>query len=332
MLFKRIATPWSKAAEEARKIIDNPIAQQVYTGRRDELGQLQLAIRFQEAKLQTVVWRISDSVTQLKESTGAAIDSVKSTNENMNNQFREVEMVATAINEMTCTVNEIAQNTNTSADSSRDADHQVSQGKTVVEETINSIGGLANEISSAMVNINELAQKSNDIGGIIEVISEIAEQTNLLALNAAIEAARAGEQGRGFAVVADEVRTLAKKTQDSTSQIKELITNLQTSADKVVAVINNGQETASQCVTQASSAGESLENITAVMNTISQMTMQIATASEEQSYVSEEINKNIIRIRELSEQTVKDTGMITELTADVGGQASKLDNVVKQFS
>lgn len=328
---KLIAKPWQQAARKAAEIYANPVAQEVYTGRHDELGQLQLAIRMQKAKLETVIWRINDATVDLKDSVDAALINVEQTEQNMDNQNREIEQVATAMNEMTATVNEIAKNTSCTAESTQHADTEVNLGKEIVQSTISHIDALAAEVENAVDKINTLAHDSKQIGSIVNVITEIAEQTNLLALNAAIEAARAGEQGRGFAVVADEVRTLASRTQTSTHEIQAMVTTLQSSADTAVQVMTRGQDAAAKCVEKAKGAGESLDSITNAVDSITQMTTQIATAAEEQSAVSEEINRNVIRISELSEHTLHGTQMISASSNNVDQSVTRLNNLVKQF-
>ena len=326
-----IARPWQQAAKESAEIFANSVAQEVYTGRHDELGQLQLAIRMQHTKLETVIWRINDATGNLKDAVDASLTNVEQTEQNMDHQNREIEQVATAMNEMTATVNEIAKNTSCTAESTQHADNEVVLGKDIVQSTINHIDALAAEVENAVEKINTLAHDSKQIGSIVNVITEIAEQTNLLALNAAIEAARAGEQGRGFAVVADEVRTLASRTQSSTHEIQAMVSNLQASADTAVQVMTRGQDAAAKGVEKAKGAGESLDSITNAVNSITQMTTQIATAAEEQSAVSEEINRNVIRISELSEHTLSGTQMISASSNNVDESVTQLNNLVKQF-
>jgi len=328
---KLIARPWQQAAKEAAEVFTNPIAQEVYTGRRDELGQLQLAIRMQNSKLETVIFRINDATSNLKESVESSLTTVEQTERNMDNQNKEVEQVATAMNEMTATVNEIAKSTSCTAESTLNAENEVNLGKDIVQSTISYINELAKEVENAVEKINTLANDSKQIGGIVNVITEIAEQTNLLALNAAIEAARAGEQGRGFAVVADEVRTLASRTQSSTHEIQAMVSTLQSSADAAVQVMTRGQDAAANGVEKAQGAGESLNSISSAVNSITQMTTQVATAAEEQSAVSEEINKNVIRISELSENTLNGTQMISASSNNVDQSVTRLNNLVKQF-
>ncbi len=328
---KLIAKPWQQAAKEAAEVFSNPVAQEVYTGRHDELGQLQLAIRMQNSKLETVIFRINDATTNLKDSVESSLTTVEQTEQNMDSQNKEIEQVATAMNEMTATVNEIAKNTSCTAESTLNAENEVNLGKDIVQSTVSYIDALAEEVENAVDKINTLANDSKQIGGIVNVITEIAEQTNLLALNAAIEAARAGEQGRGFAVVADEVRTLASRTQSSTHEIQAMVSTLQTSADAAVKVMTRGQEAAANGVEKAQGAGESLNSISSAVNSITQMTTQIATAAEEQSAVSEEINKNVIRISELSEHTLSGTQMISASSNNVDQSVTRLNNLVKQF-
>ena len=331
MLASVVAKPWQQAATDAAELFKNDIAQRVYTGRHDELGQLQLLIHMQQSKLESVIWRISDATNQLKDSVEASMETVTQTRQNMEAQNQEIEQVATAMNEMTATVSEIAKNTSNTAGATQHADERVNCGKDTVATTIDHINALAGEVENAVEKINELAQDSKHIGGIVDVITEIAEQTNLLALNAAIEAARAGEQGRGFAVVADEVRTLASRTQSATQEIHQMISKLQSSAQTVVDVVQRGQDSATKGVEKANNAGDMLGEITQAVNTITQMTTQIATAAEEQSAVSEEINRNIISISNLSEDTVAGAKSINKASIEIDEEAIRLTNIVKQF-
>ena len=331
LLAKRIARPWQQAAEDSRKIFDNQVARALYSGRQDELGQLQTVIHYYKSKLETVVWRISDATDQLKNNSESGLEITRSTEKAMHRQKLEVEQVATAMNEMTATVHEVAKNTSSTADSTKQADQEVNNGKQIVSTTVDQILHLEKVMVDAMQVINELAEHSNQIGVIVQVINEIAEQTNLLALNAAIEAARAGEQGRGFAVVADEVRTLASRTQSSTHEIQEMIQKLQSSADAVVGVMKSGQNTVNDCVEQGKLAGESLESITVAVDQITKMTTQIATAAEEQSMVSEEINRNITSINDLSDDTLHSSQNSLNMNEQIETEVSKLNQMVRQF-
>ncbi|MGD8811399.1 MAG: methyl-accepting chemotaxis protein [Thioalkalispiraceae bacterium] len=265
-----------------------------------------------------------DAADQLTSAT-LEMNSLSSTaNDNMQRQLSETDQVATAINEMTATVQEVARSASEAATAAQSADEEATKGRTVVTETINVINNLASSVDQAANVINELNSQSDNIGVVLEVIKEIADQTNLLALNAAIEAARAGEQGRGFAVVADEVRTLASRTQQSTEEIHGMIEKLQSGARDAVQVMENGREQAHSGVEQASLAGASLQGITSAINTISEMNTQIAAAATQQSHVAEDINRNIINIS----QTATDAAQAVSHAASAG---SVLDDLAVQL-
>ncbi len=329
---KLIARPWQKVAEESKSIIDNPVTQHVYSGRHDELGQLQMVIQMQRAQLETVVWRISDATNLLEKAAAKATQATLQTETDMHRQKMEVEQVATAMNEMTATVQEVARNTAFTAEATATADGEVKNGKQVVDRTIVEINNLATKVEDAVSVIQKLAKDSEQIGSVVDVIRGIADQTNLLALNAAIEAARAGEQGRGFAVVADEVRSLANRTQTSTDEIQQMMQDLQNAAKNAEMVMEQGQEVALSGVDQAARAGDSLNSITTTVDTISDMTNQIATAAEEQSAVSDEINQNIVNINTTTEHTLNMTRESTAATQTLTDEINRLQTMVKQFS
>lgn len=246
-------------------------------------------------------------------------------------QRQEISSSATAITEMTATVAEVARNATIAAESAQESDNEARAGKLVVMDTTESIEHLAKNIEGAASVINELEKESNNINVVIDVIKGIAEQTNLLALNAAIEAARAGEQGRGFAVVADEVRTLASRTQESTQEINDMIEKLQKQAGEAVKVMSSGNELVGASVEQAKKAAHSLDAITLAVGTITDMNTQIASATEEQNAVSNEINNNIVSISnsaeksfDVSQQTAESSNNMTEL-------AFKLTKIISKF-
>ena len=298
----------------------------------DEIGQLVMAFNAFVEKLHQIIREVADSTAQL--STAAEEMSVISaeSNENVSRQLSETEQVATAMNEMTSTVQEVARNAMQAAEAAENASGEANAGRSVVETTMGSINALANEVESASSVIQKLETDSENIGGVLDVIRGISEQTNLLALNAAIEAARAGEQGRGFAVVADEVRTLASRTQESTLEIQSMIESLQSGAAQAVTVMGQGREQAQTSVEQASKAGDSLHAITTAVSTISEMNTHIASAADEQSSVAEEINRSINNIGSIGEQTAQGAQKTAAASEEMTQLATQLQSMVSHFT
>jgi methyl-accepting chemotaxis protein len=239
--------------------------------------------------------------------------------------------VATAINQMSAKVQEVARNAVEAASAAQQADQTFNEGKLVVDRVIGAIGDLSNEVEKASGVIKQLETESNNIGSVLDVIKSIAEQTNLLALNAAIEAARAGEQGRGFAVVADEVRTLAGRTQSSTQEIEEMISKLQAGTSNAVKVMDQGMSMSRVGVDQAALAGEALQTINTAVEHISVMNSQIASAAEEQSSVTEEINRSIISINQVADQTSSGAQQTAAASDDLAKLTEQLKGLVDHF-
>lgn len=297
----------------------------------DETGQLMGAMKAMIERLKTIVENITGSTGKLSKSAEKLAAITVETNEGVKRQQSEAEQVATAANQMTATVQEVSRSTQMAAEASARANEEALSGKEVVTQTVRAIDALANEVEQAATVIHRLRSDSENIGVVLDVIKGIAEQTNLLALNAAIEAARAGEQGRGFAVVADEVRTLASRTQESTKEIEGMIERLQTGAIEAVHVMEESQKRAQVGVEQAARAGASLEAIAEAVETINTMTTQIASAAEEQSAAAEEIDRNVTSISHVIQQSAKSSEQIYVASEEMADLATELHGLVGQF-
>jgi len=298
---------------------------------RDELGRVSAAFNVMGDKFQNVIQDLSGATGQLAAAAEETSAITEQTSQGITRQQAETEQVATAMNEMNATVHEVAQNAALAAEAARQADKASNRGKQVVSQTIDVINNLASEVERAAGVIHTLEQESADIGTVLDVIRGIAEQTNLLALNAAIEAARAGEQGRGFAVVADEVRSLASRTQKSTQEIDEMISRLQAGASDAVKAMESSRSQAQAGVEQAAEAGSSLDAITNAVTQISDMNTQIASAGEEQSAVAEEINRNIVTISQVADETAGGAVQTSNASMEVARLSEQLQALVQQF-
>ncbi|MBK1708845.1 PAS domain-containing methyl-accepting chemotaxis protein [Marichromatium gracile] len=315
----------------ARQVIDDPTAQYLYTGSNTEYGAITLAMRMLRTESRSSAVRISDTAAKLSRQAEAAVETITELRAAILNQQSQTDLVATAIEEMSASVREVARNAQHTADSADTADTAARDGKRVTIDTREAIARLSDEVENAAAVIHTLEQHSDEISAVLDVIRGIAEQTNLLALNAAIEAARAGEQGRGFAVVADEVRNLANRTQQSTTEIQAMIEKLQDGARASVEVMHGSRAQAERSVAQAREAGGALEAIAASVQQITDMTTQIATAVEEQSAVSEEINRSVTNIRQSADGNATTTGEIERTAETLATLAEELRVLADQF-
>ncbi len=274
---------------------------------------------------------IAESARQLSDSSTTMTATTIQAKADAAEQKEQIGMVATAVNEMAASIQEVASNTGTAEESASNARQETVAGLQVVEDNIRITNTLASDIEKAADVIQALKADSESIGTVLDVIRGISEQTNLLALNAAIEAARAGEQGRGFAVVADEVRMLASKTRESTVEIQEMIEKLQQGADSAVTVMDQGLKTVAESVTQAGQTGETLESITVTVNGISEVNTQIASAIEQQSIVAEDINKNVITVDQLAQRGDQAASNIAQSNEQLSQLAKSLSRLVSRF-
>jgi methyl-accepting chemotaxis protein len=303
VITRLIVAPLRSVIRVAQQIASGDLSATVEVTRRDEIGQLMQAMQQMGAGLSSIVSGLQAGIEQLASSAQSLSAVTEQTNLEVSSQKEETEQVATAMNQMTATVHDVARNAEEAAQAAQTADGKVESGQQVVRQSMARIEQLADSATSASSSIESLSAEIQNIGTVLSVIKSVAEQTNLLALNAAIEAARAGEQGRGFAVVADEVRALAKRTQQSTEEIERLVSALRSAAQSSVQQIQNSGELVKLAVSDALQTESALGSIAAAVSLIQQMNQQIAAAAEEQSSVAEEINRSVTSIRASADQS-----------------------------
>jgi methyl-accepting chemotaxis protein len=297
----------------------------------DLVGDILASFNGMTENLRNTFSEISASTDQLSEFSARLAKVSEETDQCLQNQQNQTEQVATAMNEMTATVQEVSRNAEQAATAATAADTEAKNGALIATEAIGGIDVLTEKVEQVATVLNGLRADSDNIGVVLDVIRGIAEQTNLLALNAAIEAARAGEQGRGFAVVADEVRTLASRTQQSTQEINNMIESLQNKAVSAVTVMEEARESAKTGVEQVENAAESLAEIAGAVSIVNSMNNQIASAAEQQRCVSEEINNNIIQINAATEQTAAGAQQTASASEQLIQLSVKLDGILSEF-
>jgi methyl-accepting chemotaxis protein len=303
VITRLIVAPLRSVIRVAQQIAAGDLSAKVEVTRRDEIGQLMQAMQQMGEGLSQIVSGLQAGIEQLATSAQSLSAVTEQTNLEVSSQKEETEQVATAMNQMTATVHDVARNAEEAAQAAQTADGKVESGQQVVRQSMVRIEQLADSATSASSSIESLSAEIHNIGTVLGVIKSVAEQTNLLALNAAIEAARAGEQGRGFAVVADEVRALAKRTQQSTEEIERLVSALRSAAQASVQQIQSSGELVKLAVSDALQTESALGSIAAAVSLIQQMNQQIAAAAEEQSSVAEEINRSVTSIRASADQS-----------------------------
>jgi len=304
----------------------------VNTSSADEIGEMATVFNNMLGNFRDLITSVNHSVTTVNSATDSLSQNIHLANSGVDSQIQQTDMVATAVTEMVATVDEIANNTNAAVSKAETTNNNAISGKEGVAQTITKIDQLSEKLKESEHIVQELAKDSDTIGSVLDVIRGIAEQTNLLALNAAIEAARAGEQGRGFAVVADEVRTLASRTQDSTQEIETIISSLQGRTKEIVSHMAICRTQGKDSADQASSAGQMLEEITHDVSTIMEMNTAIASAIHEQSTVASEVNKHVVEIRDVAEQAGQISNQNAQMSEELSQQAGVLHNEVSRFT
>ncbi|AEJ04295.1 putative methyl-accepting chemotaxis protein [Stutzerimonas stutzeri] len=310
---------------------EGDLTQRLHIDSRNELGQIATGFNTFLTRLQGMISEVVGSVQKVSDASEHTADIAIRTDKGVQTQLAEIELVATAVHEMTATAQDVARNATQAAEAASHADRAANQGRHIVQDTGATITELAGEIGRAVDVVQTLARDSENIDAILVTIRSIAEQTNLLALNAAIEAARAGEQGRGFAVVADEVRNLAQKTQQATGEIQQMIQQLQNGTRDVVQVMEQSQSRTQRSVEQADAAAEALQAITQAVSLINDMNNQIASAAEEQSAVAEDINRNVTNIGQVAQDVAGGAEEASQASAGLTRLAEQQRRLINQF-
>ncbi|MCD5991975.1 methyl-accepting chemotaxis protein [Pseudomonas syringae] len=332
LLTRSITQPIASALEAAETIAEGNLTRPIKADGTDEAGRLLAAMQKMQEKLRDTLTRISGSATQLASAAEELNAVTDESARGLAEQNNEIEQAATAVNQMTSAVEEVARNAVSTSEASKNATASAGDGRDLVQETVNAIERMSGDVQSTATLIGNLAEESRDIGKVLDVIRGLADQTNLLALNAAIEAARAGEAGRGFAVVADEVRALAHRTQQSTSEIERMIGSIQGGTEQAVSSMRNSTERAESTLSIAKGAGLALDTINTAVVEINERNLVIASAAEEQAQVAREVDRNLVNIRDLSAQSSDGATQTSAASSELTRLAVDLNGMVSRFS
>ena len=331
LLTRSIVTPLNRALLAAQTIADGNLSKTIEADGQDEPGRLLGALSIMQANLRKTIEQIAGSATQL----GAAAEELSAVTQDasrgLQQQNNEIEQAATAVNEMTAAVEEVARNAVSTSEASSQSTQAAREGRNRVVETVDAIQTMTQDVHTTSLMIEGLAAQGRDIGKVLDVIRAIAEQTNLLALNAAIEAARAGEAGRGFAVVADEVRALAHRTAQSTQEIEKMVAGIQNGTGEAVASMQQSNQRTQSTLEMARAAGVALEQITQSIHLINERNLVIASASEEQAQVSREVDRNLVNIRDLATQSATGANQTSAASHELSRLAVNLNALVSRF-
>ena len=331
LLTRSITLPIAQALDAAEHIAEGNLTQSIKVDGDDEAGRLLRAMNKMQEKLRDTLQRISGSATQLASAAEELNAVTDESARGLTQQNNEIEQAATAVNEMTSAVEEVARNAVSTSEASKNATASAGDGRDLVQETVSAIERMSGDVQGTATLIGALAEESRDIGKVLDVIRGLADQTNLLALNAAIEAARAGEAGRGFAVVADEVRALAHRTQQSTSEIERMIGSIQAGTEQAVDSMRNSTERAESTLNIAKGAGMSLDTINSAIIEINERNLVIASAAEEQAQVAREVDRNLVNIRDLSVQSATGASQTSAASSELSRLAVDLNGMVGRF-